>query len=40
MRVIAIPNTRYPPAEDVLGLADVRLPSLAGLTAPVVSGTG
>jgi HAD superfamily hydrolase (TIGR01509 family) len=40
MRVIAIPNTRYPPAEDALALADVTLASLSGLTARGVSGTG
>jgi HAD superfamily hydrolase (TIGR01509 family) len=37
MRVIAIPNTRYPPADDALALADVTLASLAGLTPGVVS---
>ena len=33
MRVIAIPNRRYPPPEDALALADVVLDSLAGLDA-------
>ena len=32
MGVIAIPNAHFPPPEDVLELADVRLESLAGLT--------
>jgi HAD superfamily hydrolase (TIGR01509 family) len=31
MRVVAIPNRRYPPPEDALTLADVVLDSLAGL---------
>jgi HAD superfamily hydrolase (TIGR01509 family) len=39
MRVIAIPNTRYPPAEDALVLADATLASLWDLTAELVSGT-
>jgi HAD superfamily hydrolase (TIGR01509 family) len=38
MRVIAIPNRRYPPAEDALALADVVLDSLAELTTEVVRG--
>jgi HAD superfamily hydrolase (TIGR01509 family) len=38
-RVIAIPNTRYPPAEDALVLADAMLASLWDLTAELVSGT-
>jgi HAD superfamily hydrolase (TIGR01509 family) len=38
MRVIAIPNRRYPPAEDALALADVVLDSLSGLTTEVVRG--
>ena len=36
MRVIAIPNRRYPPPDDALVLADVTLASLAALTADVV----
>jgi HAD superfamily hydrolase (TIGR01509 family) len=40
MRVIAIPNRRYPPAKDVLALADVTLDSLDGLTAEVAAGGG
>ena len=36
MRVIAIPNGRYPPADDALELADVVLDSLAGLDARVI----
>ena len=32
MRVVAIPNVHFPPPEDVLELADVRLESLAELT--------
>jgi HAD superfamily hydrolase (TIGR01509 family) len=36
MRVIAIPNRRYPPPADALSLADVVLPSLAELTPEVV----
>jgi HAD superfamily hydrolase (TIGR01509 family) len=36
MRVIAIPNAHFPPADDVLGLADARLDSLAKLTPDAV----
>jgi HAD superfamily hydrolase (TIGR01509 family) len=36
MRVIAIPNRRYPPAGDALALADVVLDSLAEITTEVV----
>ncbi|HEU4943430.1 MAG TPA: HAD family phosphatase [Gaiellaceae bacterium] len=36
MRVIAIPNEHFPPAEEALRLADVRLDSLAGLTPDAV----
>lgn len=36
MRVIAIPNEHFPPAEGALQLADVRLDSLAGLTPDAV----
>jgi len=32
MRVIAIPNPHYPPSDDVLGQADLVLPSLEELT--------
>ena len=38
MRVIALPNRRYPPPADALVLADVTLDSLAALTADVVRG--
>jgi HAD superfamily hydrolase (TIGR01509 family) len=37
MRVIAIPNRRYPPPSDALALADVRLDSLDDLTREVVA---
>jgi len=37
MRVIAIPNRRYPPPDDALALADVVLESLEYLTAEVVA---
>jgi HAD superfamily hydrolase (TIGR01509 family) len=37
MRVIAIPNAHFPPAEDALALAAVTLPDLDALTADVVS---
>ena len=36
MRVIAIPNRRYPPAADAVALADVTLESIAALTPEVV----
>ena len=36
MRVVAIPNPRYPPAEDALAAADVVLPSVAALTPAAV----
>jgi HAD superfamily hydrolase (TIGR01509 family) len=36
MRVIAIPNRHFPPPDDVLGLADVVLDSLADLTLDAV----
>jgi HAD superfamily hydrolase (TIGR01509 family) len=36
MRVIAIPNRRFPPSEQALQQADVVLDSLAGLTAEAV----
>jgi HAD superfamily hydrolase (TIGR01509 family) len=38
MRVIAIPNRHFPPADDALALADATLGSLAELTPAVVSG--
>ncbi len=38
MRVVAIPNRRYPPAEHALALADVRLRALGELTREVVTG--
>ena len=38
LRVLAIPNPRYPPPEDALHLADVVLTSLADLTPAVVTG--
>lgn len=37
MRVIAIPNRRYPPTSDALALADVVLDELAHLTTQTVS---
>jgi HAD superfamily hydrolase (TIGR01509 family) len=36
MRVVAIPNRRYPPPEDALALADLELESIASLS-PVLS---
>jgi beta-phosphoglucomutase-like phosphatase (HAD superfamily) len=36
MRVVAIPNTRYPPPEDALALADVVLASVEELDASVL----
>jgi HAD superfamily hydrolase (TIGR01509 family) len=38
MRVIAIPNRRYPPAAEALALADVTLDAIAALTPAVVQG--
>jgi HAD superfamily hydrolase (TIGR01509 family) len=38
MRVIAIPNARYPPDEDALSLADVVLESIRELDVSVVDG--
>jgi HAD superfamily hydrolase (TIGR01509 family) len=38
MRVIAIPNPRFPPPEDVLAQADVVLDSIAELSPEVVAG--
>jgi HAD superfamily hydrolase (TIGR01509 family) len=40
MRVIAVPNRRYPPGEEALAAADVVLGSIAGLTPDVVEGDG
>ena len=40
MRVLAIPNPRYPPRDEALELADLLLSSLADLTPSAVSGTG
>ena len=37
MRVIALPNTHFPPDEDALALADVRIGSLDELTAELVA---
>jgi HAD superfamily hydrolase (TIGR01509 family) len=36
MRVIAIPNSRYPPPDDAIALADATIDSLAKLTVTVV----
>jgi HAD superfamily hydrolase (TIGR01509 family) len=36
MRVVAIPNRHFPPPEEVLREADVRLETLAGLTTDAV----
>jgi beta-phosphoglucomutase-like phosphatase (HAD superfamily) len=36
MRVLAIPNSHFPPDEEALAQADVVLDSLAGLTAEAV----
>ena len=38
MRVVAIPNRRYPPDEEALALADVRLESIEQLDVSVVDG--
>ena len=38
MRVIAIPNRRYPPSADAVALAAVRLDSITALTPAVVAG--
>ena len=38
MRVLAIPNPRYPPPEDALAMADAVVDSLADLTRDVVLG--
>jgi HAD superfamily hydrolase (TIGR01509 family) len=36
MKVIAIPNPRFPPSDDALAVADVVLPSIEALTPGVV----
>jgi beta-phosphoglucomutase-like phosphatase (HAD superfamily) len=36
MRVVAIPNTRYPPGEEALAAADVEIRSITELTPEVV----
>ena len=38
MRVLALPNAHYPPADDALALADVVLSSVRELAPPVVRG--
>jgi HAD superfamily hydrolase (TIGR01509 family) len=38
MRVVAIPNASYPPDDEALALADAVVPSLAELTADLLSG--
>src|SRR5919202_5029978 len=38
MRVIAVPDDRYPPSDEALAVADVRLGSLRELTPEVVAG--
>jgi hypothetical protein len=38
MWVVAIPNRRYPPAADALGLADEVVASVAELSPALVSG--
>ena len=38
MRVVAIPNRRYPPAVESVELADVVVGSVADLSAEVVAG--
>jgi HAD superfamily hydrolase (TIGR01509 family) len=38
MRVVAIPNPHFPPAEDALALAAVRLPDLTALTVDSAGG--
>jgi HAD superfamily hydrolase (TIGR01509 family) len=39
MRVVAIPNQAFPPADDVLALAATVLPSIAALTPDAVAGS-
>jgi hypothetical protein len=38
MRVLAIPNPHFPPAQDAVALADTLLPDLDALTADAVAG--
>jgi beta-phosphoglucomutase-like phosphatase (HAD superfamily) len=38
MRVVAIPNARYPPDEDAIALADITLPKVAALGPDVIRG--
>ena len=40
LRVIAVPQPRYPPEPDALALASLVLPSLAGLTVTAVAALG
>jgi hypothetical protein len=40
MRVVAVPNRRYPPAPDALALADVVVQRLGSLTVAEVTGSG
>jgi HAD superfamily hydrolase (TIGR01509 family) len=40
MRVIAVPNIRYPPAEDALALASARLDSIRDLTPALIDQIG
>jgi HAD superfamily hydrolase (TIGR01509 family) len=40
LRVVAIPNRRYPPQEDALALADVVVESLEELTPEMIDGAG
>jgi beta-phosphoglucomutase-like phosphatase (HAD superfamily) len=40
MRVVAVPNRRYPPAPDALALADVVVQRLGNLTVAEVTGSG
>ena len=39
MRVVAIPNMRFPPGEEVLAAGDVVIPSIGELTPDVVEGS-
>ena len=39
MRVVAIPNIRFPPGEEALAAADVVIPSIGELTPDVVEGS-
>jgi hypothetical protein len=38
MRVVAIPNSAFPPSEEALGEADIVLGGLAELTVDVIEG--